>query len=249
MTIGLGTRDPDTLKGIVKESDVHWLGEAGGGRYGRLGDREFAFTTTTMLDPGDWAQGTNGVVIRQRRTSVVDGTSVETSEYVRGSLVATGTYERLVADAAAKTRKRERARRPLPVDVLAGGPFAGRADMILPTPARASVLLGAAVPVNVGGYAKGKRPARGPAEMVKRLRQRGVELALLNGHLQVKAPGGRLSFEEREAIRAARGLLSAHLVGAPLRCELPHDGEAPEAETILAIDIPACAAHAAGEED
>jgi hypothetical protein len=250
MSIGLGTtRSPDALKGIVEESSIRWLGSHQDDRYGVHKGREYVFSTSAYEDPGDPGRRPGVLVVRGRRQHVFDGSTVESSSYLRGREVPLGTYEAILAAEAKQRAKQERARRPLPVDTLAGGPFAGRGDMIVPTPARASVILGAAVPVNVGGFAPGRRSARGPAAMLRRLQAKGIELNLKNGHLEVRAPGGRLSLVEREAIRAAMPLLAAHLAGAPLRCELPHDGEPPEAETIVAVDIPACAAHLAGKED
>ena len=66
------------------------------------------------------------------------------------------------------------------------------------------------------------------------------------GRLFATVPGGHMADDVLAVLARCERLIVAHLSGHPMLCELAHDGPAPAAETVAAVDVPVCADHAAG---
>jgi hypothetical protein len=191
--------------------------------------------------------------IATRDSRIEEGLTFESTTTWRGRQVAKGTRE-----AWSATRQRSTDPTPRPIDRLAGLPaLAGTKEKVIAT---GGTQLGVpALPVPAGTvfdvpaelfrarshYYPATPGPRGPAAILTHLKGKGIGLRLTPaGKLLVTGAQGRIAPIYRDAIKAAERLLIANLAGTPLRCELEHKGEAPEAVTLLEIDIASCEEHA-----
>lgn len=226
------TRSEDRSK--LTEKDVQPLGTVAGWQYVCFDGAEFILDQTA-LESGLVSRpcAENEIRLVAHRTRMTLGTLEEFTETVRGLAVPSGTFAQLAEKAARVSARDSAAHRQAPVDTLAGLPFlAGRSDRVV------AVSL-------VPGRMPGKDRI---ADLLTRLASKGIALTVLpSGKLFVSAEKGRLMTDQAEAIRTAERLIVGRLIGAPVPCELDH-GKAtpPVAVTLLAVNIAACAEHAAG---
>lgn len=133
------------------------------------------------------------------------------------------------------------------VDVLATLPaLRGRADWFAPVPAApqaadATVVTGPMTDVKPHGFVAG-RPRITTFRGALELYEAKAELSVVGDRLLVR--DRNLSANDWDALRALAPYLAAILAGAPMPCAFDHV-EPVEAVTLLAIDVPSCAEHAA----
>jgi hypothetical protein len=227
-------RDQLTEGGVERlgEVDGHWFVRYDGAEY-RLGNAPMAsFEVAEPIRPDE-------IRIQEPYSRVVDGTRMSGTQTVLGRKVPTGTFG---AYRAREEKKREQLRRrqeQRPADLLKG---LGRTPaMFVGTPGKSAL-------PSINGtvaYAEGQPPAKGPARRIAHWRRKGLSLELTPGNrLLVRARDGHLLSDYLAAIRIDERLLIGHLAGQPVKCELGHKGATPEATTIVALDIAACAKHA-----
>lgn len=206
----------------VPWSNVKLLGVTPAGEHIETGGREYILQPGRTDAQDGYAAGPGRIIVSVPRFETDNGRRLEVGKFYRlGIEVPLGTWR------STPTIKPEKAP-PAPVDILAIEKlYQARRETVVGTPATAALV-------------EGKPAVRGPAAIIERLAAKGITLELHAGRLLVKAPRGRATTDDLTAIRTAERLLVAYLEGTPLRCELPHDGAAPEAETIVALDIAAC---------
>jgi hypothetical protein len=92
----------------------------------------------------------------------------------------------------------------------------------------------------------GREQRRGVQAILDVLQAKGVELRLTESGAMY-AIRARITSDVRSLIEDARPLLLAHLRAQPLRCELRHQEQAPEAVTLLVGGAAVCEVHLSGE--
>lgn len=242
--------------------DVERLGFAGQWEWIRFAGDEYT------MDAGELIASEVAKALRDNEIRIVErvveldyGSESQRDVFRRGIRAPSGALERYQARGA---QVRKEVRRG-PVDALARlSALARQPDTIIAlgrgaddplmsalTTEAAYLLDGLPVPTNGGAarslMAAGQAPARGPEAIVSRLAAKGIVLSLTpSGKLLAVTREGRIADTFLAVIRDAERLLAAYVAGRPLRCELAHDGEAPVAVTLLAVDVSSCADHAAG---
>ena len=181
------------------------------------------------------------VRIHFEHEEVVDGTRMSGTRQVRGRQVPVGTYDAYVRREEEKRAQRERAQEQRPADLLDG--VGRRLGMFVGAPGKASLPVVNAPSINgTMSHAAGRPAARGPEAIAAWAKAKGIGLSLTpGGRLLVTAKAGHLLNEHRAVLATAERLLVGWLTGHPVKCErLKHKGTAPEAVTVLAIDVAAC---------
>ena len=250
-SIGTGTTTGRPVRNLTP-SDIEHLGAAGGWQFFRYpkgpDGSEYVLANVTMAS-AEVARppGPGELRIAVPRVKLEYGTRHEYVAVTRADKVQTGSYAAaLERDAKSARQLGKKPHRP--VDLVARlVALRPRPDYVVPAPARVDLPGAGGQPV--AGFAPGTAAASGPAAIVDRLRVKGVALSLTpGGRLLVTAPGGNIADDLLAVVIRCERLLAAHLSGRVLLCELAHDGPAPEAVTVLAVDVPACADCAAGRE-
>jgi hypothetical protein len=155
-----------------------------------------------------------------------------------------GTYHRTVTGQPST----QPAKPPRVVDVLTTLPaLRGTPDVFLPMPPAPlgvdpSTVAGPMTNRPASGYVEG-RPRIATFRGALARYQSRAELSVVGGRLLVRAAPGRLTPNDWDALRVLAPHLVALLLGDPTPCALEH-AEPVEAVTLLAVDVPACEAHA-----
>lgn len=231
--------------------DLEYLGDAGGWKFFRYpkgpdGSEYIAQHVAMTPDEVSKPARRDELRIASPRTRDDLGTVTEYVAVVKAERVATGSYAATL-EREARTARIMGPKSHRPVDLVRRLPLLrARPDYVIPTPGADRLALPGGP---VAGFAAGAPPITGAAAIVARLESRGVRLELTRGgRLLVTSPGGNLGDDVLAVVTRCERLLVAYLSGRPIACELAHDGPAPEAVTVLAVDVPACADHAAGRE-
>lgn len=234
----------------LRWSDVQLLGLVDGSEYVRFNGSEY------VVDAQPIAAGT-----KETAAPLVDGEIRLQQPAERVDFGTTTTYNLTrrawrvspAAFAAAQTREARRHRsspKPhRPVDLIGRLPaLSGTAPHVftIAVPEREPVI-GATSARVPGGFVEARPPITGVAAIVQRLERSGVSLSLTpSGRLLVIAPNGRITDDLLAVVTRCERLIVSSLTGVDVLCELPHDGTRPPADTMLAVDTPACRAHADG---
>lgn len=253
MSIRIPTRDPRLTRKAVDETKVKSLGTLGPDEYVIFENREYRIGVQPVSGIEDFAPRSGEIFLRRQVVELVDRTPMERSVFRRGSEVERGSYDALAAAWARKTERKARSQRPRPVDVLGMlAPLRAQPEQFLPGRSADTATSGAMraladLPAS-GSYVPPVASPTGPAAILAMLRRRGVELTIIpSGRLLVQSPKGHLTSDLLAVIRESERLLVGELTGHPVLCELDHGkGTTPEAETIVAVGIAACEAHAEG---
>lgn len=247
-------------------SQAHLVGIVKGRRCVEVNGYRYAVEASPLEDSGAIPPAQPGEIrLTDRETRLIEGTPNVRTRTFRAFPWTGPSYE----DLASKNRRRSEsvaAKRELrPVDILSRLPMFGRqperiisfgvdrAREPLPLKLRDAVAddaeLASAL-LSLGPKAKAiieePKPApRGGAAIVAALELRGYSLSVTpTGKLLVYARGGGLTDAELDSIRQAHRLIVGALTGAPVVCELEHAGKAPEAATLVAVDVAVCDEHA-----
>ncbi len=236
-------------------ADVAELGTVAGWRYVTFDGYEYIVDQAPMFST-EAPLGPDEIRIATQRERVDFGTTTTYTETYRCTRVPDGSY----AAALAAPRHGFRGPRPhRPIDLIARMPaLAGRSDMVLPVSApmppgslenlEAEATI-AAMPTRgrMPGFIAGRPAVSTPSAILDHLARQGVTLTLTaGGRLLATTAGGRMTDELLNVVMRCERLLVGLLTGHPVLCELGHGGPAPEAVTVVAVDVPACAEHAAG---
>ena len=262
--INVTRRDPDVVSRSVSENKVAWLGRVIGFDYGVHAGREYRVDVDPS-DPENFSRRPDELWVVRITHETIDGSALERHARHRGQVVPNGTYASLAAKEAEREAARTRQAPARLLDAVSTHPLmARRADGVLPiADARPADLLDAALwaapdeaSADLLVSLRSKRPTaipipgrearRGVEDILAVLRSKGVELALTpTGTMYAK--GERMLNSVRDLIERTAPLLHAHLLGQPMRCELAHKGQAPEAVTLLVGGAAACEQHLTGE--
>lgn len=238
-------RDASALQRTILERKLQWLGRAAGAEYAEIDGREYLVDGQRIGDPASLVEQAGQLFVGFPEIATDDdGHSMTVGSYLRRALpVPPGTYARLAAKDEARKAKRTRPARPL--DALASHPLLARRPETFmrlaegPTNLVAAALSTAPRAVVVPG----SELKRGVAAILEAFRSRGVELALTPAGTMY-ASGSRLTVDVQRLIEQAGPLLHAHLQGVPLECDFAHhDGQAPEAVSLLVGGAACCAEH------
>ena len=236
-------------------SDVEILGVVGTFTYGRYDGTEYLIGSMSAEDsvrpPAD-----DEIRIVSPRTRTDYGTVTAFQEWQRGTPVPPGTYERMAAKAAGRFRG---PKPPRPIDLVSRLPaLRGTPDRVLPARERSasrgaptfegeSALFGVSSLPPGGAFVAGTPATAGPAAIIQKLARMGVVLSLTpGGRLLAVTAGGRLDEDVLVVLLRTERLIIGALTGHPVKCEAPHDGPAPDAWTVAAVDVPLCRGHADG---
>jgi hypothetical protein len=240
---------PTTNRPIIPQSKLKWLGSVGDWDYAEYDGTEYCVDRGVILDPGAFSMQQGEIFIGKKVVESIDGSRFEHNNHHRALPVSSGTYATLAARQAERAARLEVKPKPRPLDALATHPFlARRADAQLPI---------AEPPRNVVAVALSKAPSaimlpgrsqkRGVQAILAVLQDRGITLHLSPAGTMY-AIGVRITTPARSLIEDSRPLLTAHLQGQPLRCELKHsDKQAPEAASLLVGGAAVCEEHLDGE--
>lgn len=234
------TIDPDKLER---------LGIARGTQYVRHNGAEF-YAAGTVLTPDEAADGALLVKQREEVRDEASGQTLTVGMTFRQYLpVPAGTFAALHNGHRKPTGLR-------PADALAG------LLLLRPRPALIAGLPGGIAsgeaivkraPADAGqrrGYAEGRGPIRGRA-ILAAIESRGVQLIVRHGALLPLYAGRQLPAGVVDVIERAERLLLGYVAerdgtGQPLRCELEHDADPPEAWTLAVGGLAACRGHLEG---
>lgn len=249
-------------------SQAHPVGNVGARRFVDINGYRYELDPRPLEDPSGVSVLPGEIRLTDRETRMIEGTRNERTRTWRAFPAADGAYEQLTAKTARRAAEAEARRKARPVDVLARLPLLARQPerivdysgvvpreplpltlppgTVIDGEATAALLrLGAKNKVRV--QAPKAAPRGGPA-IVATLEAKGYSLSIVaGGRLLVQARGGVLSDAVLDTIRQAHRLIVAALTGHAILCELEHSGRAPEAVTLVAVDVAACEAHASGE--
>jgi hypothetical protein len=235
---------------IIPEAKIEKvLGVLGGHLYILHRGVEYAVDVAAS-EPGIFSYIEGEIRISRKRFAEDRGRRLEIgSVQHRGVPVLSGSYAGLAAKEAERKAKQERKVKPRPLDALAIHPLlARRADGILRigTPPR-NVVAAALSKAPTAILLPGREQRRGVQAILDVLQGKGVSLALTDAGTMY-ATGARVTTDVRSLIEDSRPLLVAHLRGEPMRCELRHPDERPEAVTLLVGGAAACEQHLAEGE-
>lgn len=249
-------------------SQVEQLGTFGGRRFVEI-EGTVRELVGPLEDSGHMVQRARAGEVRvtDREVRIFEGTS-NTRAITFQALPAATAYKRLSEKADRRKAEMEARQRVRPVDVLGRLPLFGRTpERILdmggspdrePLPLSVPASLdteAASALLRLGRKARAliqpSKPApRGGAAIVARLEAKGYRLSIAaSGRLLVQAKSGFLSDAELTALQLSSRLIVGSLTGHPVLCEFAHNGSAPEAATIVALDVAACEQHAANGSD
>lgn len=249
-------------------AQAHLVGTVPGvGRCVEIHGERYKVGTTALEELGPIPPALPGEIrLTERETRLIEGTPNTRTRTFRAFPWTGPAYEELASKSQRRSAAVAAKRELRPVDMLARLPLLAR------QPERVISLGGGLarepLPLSLGPVTdteansamlrlgrKAKaiieppKPApRGGAAIVATLEAKGYTLSITpSGRLLVQARGGGLTDPELETIREAHRLIVGALTGHPVLCEFEHSGKAPEAATIVAIDVAACDAHAAGD--
>lgn len=246
------------LANKIAPADVEKLGHAGQWEFVRHAGREYVLDDAPMTDElAARPAGPDEIRLVERVTEMQFGTAHEHTVTIRATAVPDGTFRRY-READERRHRLAAPKRAAPRDLLTR---ARQPDKVLPSPrgsrdlpagalgsADGAVAAGILDGMSVGAFIPGKVAPVGLAGILAEARRASVELSVTaSGRLLALAPAGRVLDDMVDRLRIAERLIVAHLGGTPLRCELDHrNAEVPLAESIVAVDVAACLAHAAG---
>lgn len=246
--------------GKLAPDDVEYLGEHGGWSWARWDGHEYTMDPVAMASV-DIASPIrpDEIRIHSPRERVNFGTVETWTAQIRGRRAPAGAYEAAIARDLEPAKLGPKPHRP--VDLVRRLPaLRGRPDTVLNGPERRDSkemmrditrVTHGVTPAGptTGAYLAATPAATGPAAIVERLASKGAQLSITpGGRLLVTTPGGHLSDDLLGVVMRCERLLVGFLTGVAIRCELEHPkGKAPEAVTVLAVDVMACAEHAVGQ--